>query len=549
MIDRIEISGFRILRSFEWKPNDGVNIIVGANSVGKSTLLDAIELVTKGTLHGVRAKGNISPDWFNAGMVANFFDDLKDGKQPEPPAISIAVTFSGKPTLANMQGIQGPNKGKEDKPGLWFQVKVPEHLTGEFIVEAQSIAKSETAGTLPTEFYECYWTTYKGDPLIRRPKYVSCSRVDTSPEPYSRAVDSLARSVVDSQLDDDQLRNVSGQIRDARARIDSTVLSSITLTENELLKAFGVQTDKSPRSDWRNTVVLARDGLPLSVLGSADQVMAKTAASMVGSSESPIQLMEEPECHLSHTTLVKLLSIIEKAMAAGRQTFITTHSPFVLNRLGLDKMFIMGESGTPRTITDGSISSDTVMYFKRLSGYDTLRIILAEKAVLVEGPTDEMVFDWAFHKLRNMYPTERGIDVIECGIQYRRAFELAAAVDKSPVAVLRDNDNKSEGHWKEATKPFCKPDKRALFVGHDGEGYTIEPQMVRANAGKLELLAKATRSNVSDPKGLEQYLLNNKVLWSLRLIEHDTAESEQLEVPRYIREAIDFIDPKDEQER
>lgn len=549
MIDKIEISGFRILRSFEWTPNDGVNIIVGANSVGKSTLLDAIELVTKGTLHGIRAKGNISPDWFNAGMVANFFDELKDGKQPEPPAISITVTFSGKPTLANMQGIQGPNKGKEDKPGLWFQVKVPEHLTGEFIIEAQSIAKSETAGTLPTEFYECYWTTYKGESLIRRPKYVSCSRVDTSPEPYSRAVDSLARSVVDSQLDDNQLRNVSGQIRDARARIDSTVLSSITLAENELLKAFRVQTDKSPRSDWRNTVVLARNGLPLSVLGSADQVMAKTAASMVGSSESPILLMEEPECHLSHTTLVKLLSIIEKAMAAGRQTFITTHSPFVLNRLGLDKMFIMGESGTPRTITDGSISSDTVMYFKRLSGYDTLRIILAEKAVLVEGPTDEMVFDWAFHKLRNIYPTESGIDVIECGIQYRRAFELAAAVDKSPVAALRDNDNKGEEHWKEAAKPFCKPGKRALFVGHDGEGYTIEPQMVRANAGKLELLAKATKSNVSDSKGLEQYLLNNKVLWSLRLIEHDTEESEQLEVPCYIREAIDFIDPKNEQEK
>lgn len=35
----------------------------------------------------------------------------------------------------------------------------------------------------------------------------------------------------------------------------------------------------------------------------------------------------------------------------------------------------------------------TVSYFQRLPGYDTLRLVLAKKVVLVEGPSDEIIFD------------------------------------------------------------------------------------------------------------------------------------------------------------
>jgi putative ATP-dependent endonuclease of OLD family len=543
LIKKIEIKGFRIFRDFTWEPKAGVNIVVGANSVGKSTVLDAIELVTKCTLHGLRAKGNVAPDWFNAGFVSEYFDAVRKGQSPEPPAISIAVTLGGDPSLSNLQGCQGPHKEKEDEPGLWFQVKVPETLIGQFSAEVRAIVDSGQ-DMLPTEFYECVWTTYKGDALVRRPKYVSCSRIDTSPEPFSRAVDSLARSLIDSQLDDDQMRKVSGQIRDAKARIDTEVLSSITLSENEMLKAFGLETDKSSRSDWKNSVVLARKGLPLAVLGSADQVIAKAAASMAGSGESQLLLLEEPECHLSHTTLNKLLAIVEAAMDEGQQAFVTTHSPFVLNRLGLDRMFVLANGGTLKRIND--LSPETVRYFKRLSGYDTLRIILAEKTVLVEGPTDEMVFDWAFHKLRGVYPEEKGIDVIEYGTRYKRAFELAAAVGKLSVAALRDNDDEGEEHWKEARDLLEKTGERQLFVGHDGEGHTIEPQMVHANQDRLGTLKKVTNAPSADRETLEKYLLKHKTLWSLYLVEYDTAESEKLEVPAYIKEAIDFVDPEQE---
>ncbi|MBR3159407.1 MAG: AAA family ATPase [Atopobiaceae bacterium] len=541
MIESIEIEGFRFLRDFKWEPKEGVNVIVGANSTGKSTLLDAIELVTKGSIRNVRATSGISPDWFNVDLVNEFYESLEAGRDCTPPEISIVATFSGDRALAHLQGCHGPNRDREDKPGLWFRICVPEDLRSQFFTEVREALKLNPHETLPIEYYKCSWTTFKGEQVVRRPSHVSCSRVDASPEPHSRAVDSFTRSLIDSKLTDEQLRTIAGRIRSAHSRIDADILSTVDISGETLPETFGLQLDKSPRSDWRNAVVLEKGSLPLSVLGSAEQVMAKASVSLLGNDESPILLLEEPECHLSHTSLTKLLSMIHGSISPKQQVFVTTHSPFVLNRLGLDRTFLMAAASTPSTIV--GLSPETVTYFKRLSGYDTLRIVLAEKAVLVEGPTDEMVFSWAFRKLRGSLPSERGIDVIEYGIRYKRAFELAASVDRARIAALRDNDGKSEESWKDAVIAFAKEGERVLFVGHDDEGRTLEPQMVSCNHGNIPLLSTIVGYCGDDEAGLEQHLLSHKTLWSLRLLETDLAESGKLNVPRYIEEAIDFIDP------
>mgnify|MGYP001677646079 CR=1 FL=1 len=523
-------------------PNEGINILVGANSAGKSTVLDAIELVTKGSLNGTRASNALAPDWFNAENAERFFESLEEGAVPSIPEIMITVTFSDDPAMASICGCNGPEGPSIDAPGLFMHISVPQELLVEFLNESKSIALSPGSKSIPVEYYACEWKSFKDADrrLVRRPSCITCSRVDARPAPYTRAVDSYARDIVESELTEGQLREISRKIRKACAQIDSDILSQISVEASEKSKSLGLQLDQSPRSDWRNNVTLAREGLPFSALGSAEQIVTKCAISLEKSTNESILLMEEPECHLSHTSLQSLLGLIEESMADGQQLFITTHSPFVLNRLGLNNMSIIAAGFSPQRI--GSLSPDTVRYFKKLSGYDTLRIVLSEKTVLVEGPTDEMVFDWAFRKMRGCLPQEKGIDVIESGVRYKRALELAAAVDKSPVVALRDNDDKAEEHWVSAVEAF-ESDGRKLLVGHDDEGRTIEPQMVCANSGALATLAKAVGVEISDSAGLESYLLNHKVEWSLNLLEADEEETACLNAPRYIVEAIDFIDP------
>jgi len=540
MITRISVEGFRILRQFVWEPGPGVNVLVGTNSAGKSTVLDAIELVLRGGIGGSRASSALAPDWFNVEITSEFFEKLIRGENANIPEINITVTFADEPEMAPIRGCYGPDGAAADLPGLTLTISVPQNLRTEFLTESSAIAMSSEYRSIPVEYFECIWSSFKGDRIFKRPACITCARVDAQPAPYSRAVDSYAREMVESELAEEDLRDISRKIREAHSKIDSEILSKVEVRNFGRIKKLGLQLDKSPRSDWKNTIVLARDGLPFSALGSADQILTRCAISLEKSTSESVLLMEEPECHLSHTALRSLLDLIEGRRDDAQQVFVTTHSPFVLNRLGLDGMSIIASGGNPARI--GDLAPGTVNYFKRLSGFDTLRVVLADKAVLVEGPTDEMVFEWAFTKTRGHAPQACGIDIIECGIQYKRIFELASAVGKTPVIALRDNDDKDEDHWISAASCFTSAGIK-LFVGHNGAGRTLELQMVEANSDKLAQLAKAVGITEASKTEIEKYLLGHKTKWSLDLLEADPNATKELEVPDYITEAIDFVDP------
>lgn len=93
----------------------------------------------------------------------------------------------------------------------------------------------------------------------------------------------------------------------------------------------------------------------------------------------------------------------------GKQVLVPTHSSFVLNKLGLDRLVLLTPSVGIR-LTE--LPQETLDYFKRLPGYDTLRVALAERIILVEGPSDELVVQRAFLDAHGKLPLEGGVDVI-----------------------------------------------------------------------------------------------------------------------------------------
>src|SRR5690606_38104463 len=86
------------------------------------------------------------------------------------------------------------------------------------------------------------------------------------------------------------------------------------------------------------------------------------------------------------------------------------------------------------------LKPETKSFFSHLSGYDTLRLILCKKAILVEGDSDELVVQKAYMNVNGgKLPIESGIDVISVGTAFLRFLEIAEKLNK-PVAVVTDND-------------------------------------------------------------------------------------------------------------
>ena len=167
-------------------------------------------------------------------------------------------------------------------------------------------------------------------------------------------------------------------------------------------------------------------------------------------------------------------------------------------------------------------------------------MVLARHLVIVEGPSDEMIFKRAYFDQTGHTTDHDQIDVIAQGTRNRRGLELCAALDRS-VTVLRDTDDQTPEYWREKARQWLEPGKREMFVGDPDFGKTLEPQVVNTNiqAGsnyeaRLHRIVECTEG-----KSLEEFMTDDKTGWAWRVA--SAAESEKIKYPTYIIDAIDFV--------
>jgi putative ATP-dependent endonuclease of OLD family len=109
VLRKIRIKNYRVFRDFELTYTPGVNILVGDNDAGKSTLLEAINLVLTFRLHGNSIAFELSPYLFNLEAVAEYLKALRGGKNPEPPTITIeAFLDRDQPQHARFRRLRRP---------------------------------------------------------------------------------------------------------------------------------------------------------------------------------------------------------------------------------------------------------------------------------------------------------------------------------------------------------------------------------------------------------------------------------------------------------
>lgn len=533
MIERVVVQGYRLFQNLDMEPSAGLNIVVGGNQAGKSTLLEAISLALTGRVDGRWADEQLNPYWFNQQLVADYFAALADRNTPQAPEILIELFLSGaNPDIHILRGVY--NSRAEDTPGLRIHIRPSADYAQEF---ADYLAAPGRPDIVPVEYYEVEWQDFSGAIIHRRPHGLGVSFIDSRTVRSTWGIDYHTREMLGDFVEPKERAAISVAHRSARHKISETALAEVNkriATEGARLhdKGLALQMDQSAGASWESSVVPHVGKIPFALAGQGAQAAIKVALAMNRSADTTAYvLIEEPENHLSHTSLTQLISRIEE-LAGGRQVFITTHSSYVLNRLGLDKLRFL-HSGTPTTFSD--ISADTVHYFKKLSGFDTLRIVLADKLVLVEGPSDEMLFERAFRDKHGKTPIQAGVDVLSmAGVSLARALELSAVLDRQ-VAGIRDNDGKQPSHWEGKVAAYLQSGKRQLFIGDPADGRTLEPQLIHANGDTTLRVLLSIRD---DTKTTGEWMTAHKTDAALTIAESETS----ITFPDYLMKAIEFVE-------
>jgi len=142
--------------------NEGINILVGNNEAGKTTILEAINLGLSGLINGRYLKNELSQYLFNKAVELDYLDSLKTKSKKIPPHILIEI-FLGDNDYPSFIG--NGNSERVKACGLYLKI--------EFDVEYQEayealIKSNEEVLSIPIEYYKITWQSFARDGVFSR---------------------------------------------------------------------------------------------------------------------------------------------------------------------------------------------------------------------------------------------------------------------------------------------------------------------------------------------------------------------------------------------
>lgn len=541
-IDRIKICNFKSYKGiFELKLNKGLNILVGNNETGKSTILEAIHLALTGMYGGRNIRNELSQYLFNREVIAEYIESVNRGTPLSPPEILIEIFFEGSlcPEFEGNNNTERLNKVE----GLQFRIFYNDKYNDEY---AKLIALKKLS-SLPIEYYDVSWISFARQAITIRSIPIKSAMIDSSNYRYQNGSDVYISRIVKDLLSPEEVTSVAQAHRNMRDEfmedpsiqaINDRISKESSIIDGEV----SLSVDLGTKNAWENSLVTQLNNIPFGYVGKGAQCVMKTELALTHKhvQNASIILLEEPESHLSFSKLNQLISSIESKYG-NKQIIISTHSSFVANKLGLENLLLLDNHNIVRIA-----KLDSAEFFKRIAGYDTLRLILCKKAILVEGDSDELVVQKAYMCNNNgRLPIQDGIDVISVGTSFLRFLELASILNKK-VSVVTDNDGDPNalktkysdylGDNKQPNINICYDetvDTGTLKIGEKNYNYnTLEPKLLKANSLNLFNLIFGTQYANEDD--LRKYMKHNKTECAMAIFN----TSETIVFPNYIMEAI-----------
>lgn len=530
MIRNIVIHNYKLFEDFELPLNEDLNIIVGDNETGKSTILEAINLALTKKLNGRYIESELSPFLFNFKTVANFLQAQSNEENPDLPEIFIELYFNDDPELAKLKGSN--NSKREDCAGVRLEITFDD----DFKEEYENLLEEELS-LIPVEYYKVNWRSFADTALTSRSIPIGLSFIDATTIRLQSGTDYYLQNIINDGLDPKE--RVALTVAYRRLKEDFAKKESILAINKKLDNDKGSITDKdlairldvSQKSSWETNLVPHLDEIPFHYSGKGEQSSLKIMLALEKKVEDTnIILIEEPENHLSYSSMHGLLKkIISKC--DGKQIVISTHDSYVLNKLGMDKLILIQNCTYTKF---ENLPQATQNYFKKLSGYDTLRLILAKKAILVEGPSDELFVQKAYKLEHGRLPIEDGVDVINVrGLSFKRFLDIAKELE-AEVSVVTDNDGDYQKNIEEKYKEYSEFDNIKIHYDKDNKLPSLEQQIVNVNT--LDDLNSILNTQLKNKDNVIEYMTssNNKTECALRFFDTNIT----FVVPEYVKSSV-----------
>ena len=518
-ISKIKLLNFRRFKNLEIKFNRGRNILVGDNESGKSSILQAIDLCSRGSRHRVEDIG--VETILNIDAVRAFMEG--DRRIDNLPKLYIELYLED---IVD-EGLEG-NENSDNSYTNGVRLSIEPDLA---LSRQTSQVLQDDNASFPFEFYSISFTTFSGETYNGFTKKVKTLLLDNGTIGNEYALNEYISTIYGAALSQVEQLATKHSYGNSKTGFKAGVLAPFNA---KLPEGYSFSVKNTGRNCLENDLTIEMGGVPISEKGTGVQCVVKTQLALSRAADIPVILLEEPENHLSHLNMRKMIDDIEKKQQA--QLFISTHSDLISTRLDLRNCILMNSAEPAKTTSLGFIDEGTANFFMKAPDNNMLQFVLAKKVVLVEGDAEFILMDAFCKRVHNHSLAELGIDVIAVdGKCFKRYLEIAKQIGVT-VAVVTDNDRNYDENITASYNCYMNNEYANIkvYADNNNERYTFEVAVYNDNTACCDELLGADRRTLS----VLDYMLANKAETAFKLL---TQKGETIVVPQYIKEALEWV--------
>jgi predicted ATPase len=515
-IKRIKLQNFKRFTEFSIKFNPSLNLLIGDNEAGKSTILTAIDIILSGSRNKVESLG--LENLFNSDIIETFLNSEK--KYDDLPVLFIELYLNDQ----NNSDLDGKfNSDNLPSNGLRLECAPRDDLSTEI---KEILTQDED--NFPFEYYSISYKTFSGDSYTGFRKFIQHLLLDSTQINNEYATRSYIKTLYQSNIQNSEKNKHQNEYRKHKESFKENILADLNGRVPEDYN-FAIRTNS--KSNLQSDLTIKEGSVDIENKGKGRQCFIKTDfALQKNENELDVILLEEPENHLSHIHMKKLIRRINES--ENKQLFIATHSNLISTRLDLRKSILLNSSSNVPVLLE-NLPDDTAKFFIKAPDNNILEFILSSRVILVEGDAEFILIEAMYEKVTNEKLEDSNVHVISVGgTSFKRYLDIAKLLNIK-TAVVRDNDGDFQINCIDRYADYAMTNIQ-VFSTEDNAISTFEISIYNTNQGICDELFLPGRRALS----VQQFMLDNKADCAFELLDK---KAEHIITPDYIKEAIEWI--------
>ena len=595
-ISKIEIKNFRSIESLEVDCDKRLNVLVGKNNTGKSTILDAIRIALGSNVN------NPNPIWITED---DFHQDFKSKERAQTFSITLEFEGLNENQRTKFFDIIDFNLSDLEKSTatIHFEASISLKNHARPIIKRRGRRNSNESPEINSELLNLFHIVYL--PALRDAESALTSGTKNQlalllqeiiPDEAESEIKEIASKRNQDLTTNEFITSISKKINAFTEEVADSDAQKATISAEEqnllkILRQLQVSMTGEPISN------LSANGLGLNNLLYM-AVVSQYLDYKKEEDECPILLIEEPEAHLHPQILLALSGSFadHQQGVQSAQSFITTHSPTLVTDIPIKQIHLLykrNSSISCNSLINVKLTELEMNQYRRMMDITRSTLYFAKGVILVEGISEALLIPVLAKKM-GYNLRKKQISVIPiCGTSFelftkifqQDVFNIPAAIitDADPKITYKDNNQSYQYaniNPQDINQP-CERVKKLLTLTNDSHHpllkvfhsqVTLEYDLAEASSENPPIMAKAWENCfISKPQTLSVEIIEKfgeqkaRVLciWRViclsknqvgkgdfasRLAELiESSPTDSFVVPSYIKNAIEFVSNKVDQ--